>query len=631
MLYNNKALQQALQGFCQKAPITSRRRRRPGGDGSMPCCPAPESAGLAPDDMKGSVVMLLSGAGIIVEELIRHGVDIVFGYPGGYVINIYDELYKNSRRITHILSAHEQGAAHAADAYARVSGRTSAVIATSGPGATNLVTGIANAYLDSVPVVFITGNVPIPMLGGDSFQEIDTIGVTMPVVKHSYVVKNIKNLQRTLNEAFMIAGTDRKGPVLVDVPKNVQLGEYEYDPDFAAQNPAGIRTPGGVGGIVNPGSPGGFGSIVSPGGRGGSGSLADALDAINKSQKPFIYCGGGVTAANAGEEVVELSKKTGAPVGMSMMGLGAVPYSYELSLGMCGMHGRYASTVAESEADLIIALGVRFSDRATGNTKEYAKNATVVHVDIDAAEIGKNVRADISLCGDLRDILPLLTDGARALPRRSWLDRIRELKAEGGAPVTAEFTPRNIIHHVNEFYGADAPVATDVGQHQMWAAQYYRFEKPRGFITSGGLGAMGFGLGAAIGASLARGGKRTVLFTGDGSFGMNLTEMATAVTYKLPITIILLNNGALGMLRQWQTLFLDRRYSQTTLGRKTDFPALAKAFGASGFTAETLSGLDEALKNLPEDGPALIDCKIDIDEKVFPMIPDGGTIRDMLY
>jgi len=328
--------------------------------------------------------MLLSGAEILIEELVRHGVDTVFGYPGGYVINIYDELYKNSHRIKHILTAHEQGAAHAADAYARVSGKVGAVIATSGPGATNLVTGIANAYLDSVPVVFITGNVPVPMLGGDSFQEIDVVGVTLPIVKHSYVVKDINKLQRTLKKAFLIAGTDRKGPVVVDIPKCVQINKCEYDPDLKVSLSNAARRPAVL-------------------------SVLDAvLNAVKKSVRPYIYCGGGVAAVNAGEEVTTLSKKLGAPVGMSMMGIGSVPYSYELNLGMCGMHGRYASTVAMSESDLIIALGARFSDRATGNTQGFAKNTTVIHVDIDAAEIGKNVRADFSLCGDLKDILPIL-------------------------------------------------------------------------------------------------------------------------------------------------------------------------------------------------------------------------------
>jgi len=551
--------------------------------------------------------MILTGAEIIIEELIRHGADTVFGYPGGYVINIYDELHKNSHRITHILTAHEQGAAHAADAYARVTGRTSVVIATSGPGATNLITGIANAYLDSVPVVFITGNVPVPMLGQDSFQEIDVIGVTLPIVKHSYVVRDITRLARTLDEAFMITGTGRKGPVLVDIPKCVQADSCEYDNCHDLLPPGESKRKTDLS------------------------CLDEALSAIEKSRRPYIYCGGGVTAAGAGDRVTELSAKLGAPVGLSMMGIGSVPCSYELNLGMSGMHGRYASTVAMSEADLIIALGVRFSDRATGSIHEFAKNSTILHVDIDAAEIGKNVRTDISLCGDVREILPMLTDRSRATPDDQWRSRFLALKAGDEEQYPEEFTPRNIIRHVNDRHDDDTVIATDVGQHQMWVAQHYRFEKPRTLITSGGLGAMGFGLGAAVGACIARGRQRTVLFTGDGSFGMNLTELATAVTQKLPITVIIFNNGVLGMVRQMQELFFDGRYSQTTLDRRTDFPALAKAFGAAGYSAASLMELDAILGSLPGDKPGVIDCRIGIDEKVFPMIPAGGTVRDMLY
>ena len=551
--------------------------------------------------------MLLSGAEIIIEEIISHDVDTIFGYPGGNVIDIYDVLYKNAHRLNHILTAHEQGAAHAADAYARVSGKTGVVIATSGPGATNLVTGIANAYLDSIPVVFITGNVPVDMLGRDSFQEIDIMGVTLPIVKHSYVVRDVGALGDTLDEAFLIAGSGRKGPVLVDIPKSVQLEKCAYEPRVKDSGTDGTAAP----------------------------SRFDRLDAavemINNSKRPFIYCGGGVVASDTGFAVEELSNRLGAPVGTSLMGVGSVPYSFERCLGMCGMHGRYASNVAKTEADLIIALGVRFSDRATGNTHEYAKNTAVLHVDADAAEVGKNVGVDVSLCGNLKEILPEIANRVAPKQNSSWQERIRELKAAGSEPPGDGFTPKGIIKHVNRFFGSDAPVATDVGQHQMWVAQYYEFEKPRKLITSGGLGAMGFGLGAAIGACLASSRQRTVLFTSEGSFGMNLTEMATAVTYDLPITIILINNGVLGMMRQLQTLFFDGRYSQTTLERKTDFPAMAKAFGARGETATSLAELDEALKNDSGcDGPCLIDCMIDKDEMVLPMIPTGSAFKDML-
>jgi len=549
--------------------------------------------------------MILNGAEIIIEELVAQGVDTVFGYPGGFVIHIYDELYKNSHRINHVLSAHEQGATHAADGYTRVSGRSGVVIATSGPGATNLVTGIANAYLDSAPVVFITGNVPVPMLGRDAFQEIDIASVTQPIVKHNYVVRDIKDLQYTLKEAFLIAQSGRKGPVLVDIPRSVQIDSFEYDPDLKVSIACASKKTRNID------------------------ALDEALAAIGESKRPYIYCGGGVTASGTGALVLELSQKLGAPVGLSMMGIGAIPDSYELNLGMCGMHGRYASTVAQSEADLVVALGVRFSDRATGNTKEYSKNCTILHVDIDAAEIGKNVGPQISLCGDLGEILPMLVGKVDARARGEWQARVRELKSIGSAPQGDSFTPRAVINCVNSYFDDDTAVATDVGQHQMWTAQHYRFEKPRRLVTSGGLGAMGFGLGAAIGACMANGRKRTVLFTSEGSFGMNLTELATAVTQNLPILVVLLNNGVLGMVRQWQTLFFGERHSQTTLERKTDFPALARAFGAQGFSAGSLDELNAAMKSLP-DGPCLIDCRIDMDEKVFPMIPPGGSAKDII-
>jgi len=549
--------------------------------------------------------MRISGAEILIRELIRQGVDTVFGYPGGYVINIYDELYENADKITHILPAHEQGAAHAADAYARVSGKTGVVIATGGPGATNLITGIANAYLDSVPVVFITGNVAVPMLGQDSFQDIDIVSVTLPIVKHSYIVKDISHLQKTLNEAFQIAGTDRKGPVHIDIPKNVQLDVFEYNEEMNLNTASLIQNDD-------------YSKIDA------------AANLIEKSERPFIYCGGGVSATNTGREVMLLSQKIGAPIGMSMMGIGSVPGSYELNLGMSGMHGRYASSVAKSQSDLIIALGVRFSDRATGNASEYASNTSVLHIDIDAAELGKNIRPTVSLCGDLRKILPKLLEKVKTKSNAKWLHALSEFKDKDNSFNNDGFTPKYIIDYVSSFYDDETVVTTDVGQHQMWVAQYYTFEKPKKLISSGGLGAMGYGLGAAIGASIANGRKRTVLFTGDGSFGMNLTELATAVTHQLPITIVLLNNSALGMVRQWQTFFHKKRYSATTLDRKTDFIALAKAFGAAGYSVSTIESLGEALKKCPDDKPTLIECKIDLNEKVLPMIPVGGTIHDMI-
>ena len=549
--------------------------------------------------------MKLTGAEILVKELIRQGVDTVFGYPGGYVINIYDELYKNAGKLSHILTAHEQGAAHAADAYARVSGKPGVVIATGGPGATNLVTGIANAYLDSVPVIFITGNVAVPMLGQDSFQDIDIVGVTLPIVKHSYVVRNINDLQKVIDEAFSIASTDRKGPVHIDIPKNIQLDENEFDTKLVGRNEK--RT-------------------VDTKEK----DIEAAANLINNSKRPYILCGGGVSATNTGHDVIMLSEKTGAAIGMSMMGIGSVPCSFPLNLGMSGMHGKYASNVAKSEADLIIALGVRFSDRATGSARDFSDNTAVLHIDIDAAELGKNIRPNVSICGDLKDVLPKIISKIKPKSNNLWWEKVKALKVKENQSSDNEFSPKNIITKVKSFYDDDTVIATDVGQHQMWVAQHYNFEKPRKLISSGGLGAMGYGLGAAIGASIAQERKRTVLFTGDGSFGMNMSELATAVSQKLPITILLMNNNSLGMVRQWQTQFYEKRYSSTTLNRKTDFPSLAKAFGATGFSASCLEELSTALKNVPDDKPCLIECKIDIDEKVLPMIPIGGTIEDII-
>jgi len=531
----------------------------------------------------------ITGAEIVVKELIRQGVDTIFGYPGGYVISIYDELYKHSGKIKHILTAHEQGAAFAADAYARVSGEVGVVLATGGPGATNLVTGIANAYLDSVPVVFITGNVAVPMLGQDSFQDIDIVGVTLPIVKHSYVVKDVKDLQRTICEAFTIAGSGRKGPVHIDIPRCIQLDKYEFESELNVNTSLKNRS-------INP-------SL-----------LDDAARLIEKSKRPYIFCGGGVCAERAGHAAMLLSEKIGAPVGMTMMGLGAVPGSFALNLGMCGLYGKNASVTARSEADLIIALGVRFSDRATGNVSAYSDDTAVIHMDIDAAELGKNIKADISICGDLNVLLPALLGKVKHRSNEYWQERLKELKIENNADTSDVFSPRKIINCIREYYDDDTIVTTDVGRHQMWTAQYYRFEKPRKFISSGGLGAMGYGLGAAIGASLAKRRSTVILFTGDGSFGMNLAELATAVTQKLPITIVLFNNGTLGMVRQMQAEFHNKRYSNTTLERKTDFPALAKAFGAAGYSAQNLDELQNALKDAPNDAPCLIECKIDIDE-----------------
>jgi len=547
--------------------------------------------------------MELSGARIVVEQLIAHGADIVFGYPGGAVLPLYDELYKNSSRICHVLTAHEQGAAHAADGYARASGKTGVVIATSGPGATNLVTGIANAQLDSVPLVIITGNVSVPLLGRDSFQEVDIMGITQPIIKHNYVVRDVCLLEDTLNEAFHIAHSGRRGAVLVDIPKCVQndICEYVGKPpleDFKLECMFDIEK---------------------------------IADAIKECRKPYIYAGGGVIASGAEAELRELSERISAPVGFSMMGLSALPHDYELNLGMTGMHGKYAATVIKSECDLILALGVRFSDRATGNIAEYKKGKQIIHIDIDFAEISKNVPAHMEVCGDVKDVLTGLLPMLPPMRNDEWYSRVRELKRLGRATFVSEgFTPQNIINTVHRCLGDDVIVATDVGQHQMWVTLHYKLTRPRSLLTSGGLGAMGFGLGAAIGGCMGMNRQRTVLFTGDGSFGMNLIELATAVSQGLPIVVIILNNGSLGLLRQWQSAFYDTRYSQSSLNRKTDFSAVARAFGADGCRVLTLDELEDALGSLPDDRPVIIDCCIGADEKALPMIPPGGSVRDII-
>ena len=552
--------------------------------------------------------MKLSGAQIVIEELCSHGATTVFGYPGGQILPLYDELYKNADRITHILTAHEQGAAHAADGFARASGRTGVVIATSGPGATNLVTGIANAYLDSVPIVAITGNVPIPMLGKDSFQEVDIVGITQPVVKHNFVIRDITKLGHTLHEAFRIANSGRCGPVLVDIPKDIQIDTCEYDETgkYSAEYSKGPTRESPI-------------------------DVSRAAEAIKNSRRPCIYAGGGVLASGAESELYELSKRLTAPVEFSMMGMTALPNDYELNLGMSGMHGKYAASVAQAECDLLIALGVRFSDRATGEVEAFKEQCDIIHIDIDLAEIGKNVSTQINICADVKEALTALLEEVPAMRHDDWLARIKELKKVDDTHQNGNFTPQSIIETVGRYHSADTIIATDVGQHQMWTMQYYKMGNPRTLLTSGGLGAMGYGLGAAIGGCIANGMQRTVLFTSDGSFGMNLIELATAVSQELPIVIVILNNGALGLVRQWQNMFYEKRYSQTTLNRKTDFAALAKAFGAAGHTVGSLVQLKNVLENIPGKIPTVIDCRINMDEVVLPMIPPGGTVKDIVY
>ncbi len=552
--------------------------------------------------------MKLSGAQILMEVLKEQQVDTVFGYPGGTVLNIYDELYKASAWLRHVITCHEQGAAHAADGYARATGRTGVVIATSGPGATNLVTGIATAYLDSTPMVAITGNVACSLIGRDSFQEVDITGITMPITKHNYMVKDVNRLADTLREAFCLAASGRPGPVLVDIPKDVQIAACEF----------------------TQGAKGESKRAKAPDGR----AIAQAAELIASSQRPFLYAGGGVVAAGAGAELVRLAETIGAPIGTSMMGLSAVPHTHPLFLGMTGMHGRFAASKAIDRADLIIAVGTRFSDRATGNKQEFSKNRKVLHIDIDPAEISKNIPAYVALVADVKEALCALNGCGLKKSDPAWLHEVEDLKNAPDNHLTmneSRLNPEMVIKAVNKRLPADSPVATDVGQHQMWTAQYYSFHTPRTFITSGGLGTMGFGMGAAIGACIGTGMKKTVLFTSDGSFHMNMNELATAVAGHLPLVVVILNNSVLGMVRQWQTMFFGHRYSNTTLNRATDFVLLAQAFGAKGLRLDTIDKLDSVLdKAFQLSGPVVIDVRIHRDEKVLPMIPPNGTIRDMI-
>ena len=551
--------------------------------------------------------MKLTGSDIIVRTLIEQGVDVVFGYPGGQVIHIYDSLYKYQSELKHVLTAHEQGASHAADGYARATGKVGVCIATSGPGATNLVTGIATAYLDSVPVVAITGNVPNSVIGTDGFQEIDITGITLPITKHNYFVSCIEDLADTIREAFKLAASGRPGPVLIDVPKDVQTATYDYEP-YAPVMPDAKAAAKDI-------------------------RIQQAAETINAAKKPFIYFGGGLISSEAQEELLELAEKIDAPLGCSMMGISGVPTDHPRFLGMQGMHGHYACSTAMHHADTIIALGARFNDRVTGNRSKFAKNAKIVHIDIDGAELNKTVNSVHGLRGDMKLTLQKLLPLIEKVERPEWqahIDELREREA-AGQDKRGGMTPTNVLNKLNTYLKPNTPVATDVGQHQCWAAQYVKFQQTRRFITSGGLGTMGFGMGAAMGAQMGTG-ERTVLITGDGSFGMNLNEMATAVANKVPLVILLLNNGVLGMVRQWQTLFFDKHYSNTMLdARQTDFVKLAQAFGADASRALTLEELDEALeKAFSCNGPYLIDCAIDKDEFVLPMLPPGGSMDDII-
>lgn len=542
--------------------------------------------------------MKLSGADILIQCLLEQGVETIFGYPGGSVLDIYDAIYR-SGKINHVITSHEQGAAHAADGYARSTGKTGVVLATSGPGATNLVTGIATAYMDSVPLVAITGNVGINLLGRDSFQEIDICGITMPITKHNFIVKNVANLADTLREAFRIASTGRKGPVLVDILKNVQTAEWDYEPKKPV--PYVPKT-------------------VS------SEEAKPLIEAIAKAKKPLIMIGGGVISSEASEELKAFADKLDAPVASTLMGLGAYPASSPRFLGMIGMHGTLSAARCCLEADTIIALGTRFSDRVALNRDKFAAGKTVVQIDIEEAEMDKNVMTNVTLMADLKEALKTLNSDMPPMNHGEWMQTVASLKEKDVIDYNGSIMAYKILNAAAKLTEKDTVVATDVGQHQMWTAQYYPFETPRTLLTSGGLGTMGYGFGAAIGGAFGGTGKHVIFVTGDGSFNMNLNEFSTAVTQNLPITILLMNNKALGMVRQWQKVFYGKRFSQTTVNKKTDYVRLAEAFGAKGLVIEKeediLPVLTEAL-NTP--APVLVDCRISPDENVLPMIKPNNT------
>ena len=563
--------------------------------------------------------MKLNGAAILIECLIEQGVGTVFGFPGGAVLPIYDELYKRQDRIHHVLTAHEQHAGHAADGYARASGKTGVCIATSGPGATNLVTPIATAYMDSTPIVFITGNVPQSLMCTDSFQEADISGMTMPVTKHNYLVTRVDKLADIVREAFYIASSGRPGPVLIDIPKDVQIAETEYEPASGAQlipklsmkHPTAQLRPEGEA-LER------YKVKAAP-------RLEQAAKLIAEAQKPLIYCGGGVILSGAESELLAFADRVDAPVVSTLMGLGAVPADNPRMLGMLGMHGTHAANIAMQRCDLLIAVGVRFSDRALGNAATFAAQAKVLHIDIDRAEINKNVSTTLHITGDARVVLDLLLPRVEQKDNTQWMQQARSMMEEY---LNDElFEPRKILRQMAAI-APEITVATDVGQHQMWTAQHFPFLHPRQLITSGGLGTMGFGLGAAMGAAASDPqGKPVALITGDGSFRMNLTELSTIGYYNIPVIVVIFNNGTLGMVRQWQTLFFGHRYSQTTLDRGPDFMKLAEAYGLSGTRVDTVEAFAATFKTAVEKRePCIIECMLDIDEMVAPMVAPGSPI-----
>lgn len=550
--------------------------------------------------------MELTGAQIVIECLKEQGVDTVFGYPGGSILNIYDELYKHSNEIRHILTSHEQGAAHAADGYARATGKVGVCMATSGPGSTNLVTGIATAYMDSVPVVAITANVGVNLLGRDSFQEVDIAGITMPITKHNYIVKDVTRLADTIRKAFRIAASGRPGPVLVDITKDVTAAKTEFTP--AKIEPIERKT-----------------DTIS------EEDISQAIELINKAQKPFVFVGGGAVISGAHKELKAFVDTIDAPVCDSLMGKGAFDGTDIRYTGMLGMHGTKASNLGVTESDLLIAIGARFSDRVTGNAKKFASNAKIIHIDIDPAEVNKNVSADCSIIGDIREVLTILNSRLVQQKHSEWLEHIISLKEKYPLKYNKDaLTGPYIIEKIYEITGGDAIITTEVGQHQMWSAQYYKYKQPRTLLTSGGLGTMGYGLGASIGAKIGRPDKTVINIAGDGCLRMNMNEIATATRYDIPIIELVLNNHVLGMVRQWQTLFYEKRYSYTNLNDKVDFVKLAEAMGAKAYRITKKEEVEPVLKEaISLKAPVLIDCVIDCDDKVWPMVAPGAAIQEV--
>lgn len=550
--------------------------------------------------------MQLTGSQIVIECLKEQGVDTVFGYPGGAILNIYDELYRHQEEIKHILTSHEQGASHAADGYARSTGKVGVCMATSGPGATNLVTGIATAYMDSVPMVAITCNVGVPLLGKDSFQEVDIAGVAMPITKYSYIVKDVKNLAKAMRRAFKIAQTGRPGPVLIDIAKDVTANKADYKreiPKLVPRSTEGIQEE----------------------------SLEKALKLIRRAKRPMIFVGGGTTISGAEKELMEFVDRIDAPVTDSLMGKGAFPGTDDRYVGMLGMHGTKTANLSIGEADVLIVLGSRFSDRVTGVTKNFAKKGKIIQIDVDAAEVNKNVVVDVSIIGDIKSVLDILNSRLEQLSHPEWMEKVHRRQEE--LPLTYShdrLTGPYIVEKLYELTGGDAIITTEVGQHQMWAAQYYKYKRPRTLITSGGLGTMGYGLGAAIGAKVANPDKTVVNIAGDGCFRMNMNELATVTRNDLPLIELIFDNSVLGMVRQWQTLFYGERYSHTVLQDKVDYVKLAEAMGAKAYRITRREEVEPVLKEaIAANAPVVIDCVIESDDKVFPMVAPGKNLEDV--